>query len=142
MQNLNKKKKKCVLLKAKKTNLFCFRKEKYFLDGQSGSPLMFEVLYHSQRFWACLLLKSCLLVCGSLPKNNFLSSAKKIPSHFSFSSQKSSLCSRKKNLSLDLSSLYGSLLLYTYMSCLLFIWKVRLPQLCVAFPSIDRKSVV
>ena len=35
--------------KQRKTNLFCFRKEKCFLDGQSGSPLMFEVLYHSPK---------------------------------------------------------------------------------------------
>ena len=47
MQNLNQKKVFC--WKQRKTNLFCFRKEKCFLDGQSGSPLMFEVLYHSPK---------------------------------------------------------------------------------------------
>ena len=68
MQNLNQKKVFCW----KQKKLTCFVSEKkYFLDGQSGSPLMFEVLYHSQKFWACLLLKRSLLVCGSLPKNNF-----------------------------------------------------------------------
>ena len=47
MQNLNQKQVLC--WKQRKTSLFCFRKEKCFLDGQSGSPLMFEVLYHSPK---------------------------------------------------------------------------------------------